>query len=300
MEIYPFSQFSGAQVSYMDKSYLKSRRFNSWLEIKTTAPIQIGYPQLPKAGSEAQFHILRYWLKNCDETHQRLNCYTKTDFVPTRLIDVGFDSSELVRLYETQEGDAFKYVALSHSWGKSPHFQTFHRDLEKYKKGIKISDLPPTFRDAVTSTRKLGLRYLWIDSICIIQRDETDAGDFDQESGRMESVFSSAYCLFAASSAEGQCDGFLNDRESSRRDFVAIQSPGEPTYYVCPAIDDFKGHVLDGVLNKRGWVMQERVLARRAIYFTDKQAYWECGDGVRCESLARMEKYSHHIIRFQH
>jgi Heterokaryon incompatibility protein (HET) len=254
-------------------------------------PTQIGFPQLPKAGSDSQFHILRQWLKNCDETHRRLNCYTETGFLPTRLIDVGLELSETVQLYETTPKDSFKYVALSHSWGKKlPYFQTFRQDLERYKNYIKIEDLPPTFKDAVTSTRKLGLRYLWIDSICIIQRDDTDDGDFDQEAGRMESVFSSAYCVLAASSAEGQSDGFLNDRKSNGRDFVAIKSPGKPTYYVCPSIDDFKGHVLDGVLNKRGWVMQERVLARRTIYFTDTQAYWECGDGVRCESLTKMEK----------
>ena len=254
-------------------------------------PIQIGFPQLPRAGSDAQFKILRQWLKNCDETHQRLNCYAKTAFLPTRLIDVGVDFSESVRLYETQPTDSFKYVALSHCWGKKvPHFQTFRRDLEKYKMKIKIADLPPTFRDAVISTRKLGLRHLWIDSICIIQGDKIDDGDFEQEAMRVESVFSSAYCVLAASSAEGQTDGFLNDREGSRRDFVAMQLHGEPTYYVCPSIDDFKGHVLDGALNKRGWVMQERVLARRTIYFTDTQTYWECGDGVRCESLTKMEK----------
>jgi hypothetical protein len=254
-------------------------------------PTQIGFPKLPKAGSDAQFHILRQWLKNCDDTHRRLNCYTETAFLPTRLIDVGLEFSETVHLYETLPKDSFKYVALSHSWGKKlPYFQTFRRDVERYKNHIKIEALPPTFKDAVICTRKLGLRYLWIDSICIIQRDETDDGDFDQEAGRMESVFSSAYCVLAASSAEGQSDGFLNDRKSNGRDFVAIKPPGKPTYYVCPSIDDFKGHVLDGVLNKRGWVMQERVLARRIIYFTDTQAYWECGDGVRCESLTKMEK----------
>jgi hypothetical protein len=187
---------------------------------------------------------------------------------------------------------------LSHSWGRNlPYFQTFRKDLEKYKKEIKVDDLPPTFRDAVKTTQKLGLQYLWIDSICIIQRDETDSGDFEQEAGRMESVFSSAYCVLAASSAEGQSDGFLNEREGSRRKFVEFKSQGQPTYYVCPLIDDFKGHVLEGILNKRGWVMQERVLARRTIYFTDKQTYWECGEGVRCESLTKMDKYvSAHML----
>jgi len=254
--------------------------------------IQIGFPQLSRAGSDSHFEILRQWLKNCDENHQRPKCQPhKTAFMPTRLIDVGRDGSETIRLHETQPTDSFKYVALSHPWGKKPpYFQTFRRDLEKYKKQIKIADLTSTFKDAVQTTRELRLQFLWIDSICIVQRDETDNGDFEQEAGRVENVFSSAYCVLAASSAEGQSDSFLSVREGSHRNFVTFKRPGQPTFYVCRFIDDFNEHVLEGRLNKRGWVLQERVLARRTIYFTNKQTYWECGDGVRCETLTKMEK----------
>jgi hypothetical protein len=62
-------------------------------------------------------------------------------------------------------------------------------------------------------------------------------------------------------------------------------------YYLTDVIDDFYGDVEQGELNKRGWVFQERALARRTIYFTEKQTYWECGQGVRCETLARAKKY---------
>jgi hypothetical protein len=106
----------------------------------------------------------------------------------------------------------------------------------------------------------------------------------------MESVFSSADCVLAASSAQGQSDGFLNNREGSHRDFVTFKSRNMPPFWVCDFIDDFNQHVLEGPLNKRGWVLQERVLAHRTIYFTNKQTYWECGEGVRCETLTKMEK----------
>jgi len=43
-------------------------------------------------------------------------------------------------------------------------------------------------------------------------------------------------------------------------------------------------------MNKRGWVLQERALACRTIYFTAQQTYWECGGGVRCETLTKMSK----------
>jgi hypothetical protein len=60
--------------------------------------------------------------------------------------------------------------------------------------------------------------------------------------------------------------------------------------YVCDAIDDFNRDVENGQLNRRGWVLQERALARRTIYFADRQTYWECGQGVRCETLTKMNK----------
>jgi len=257
-----------------------------------TTRIQIGFSQLPEARSESHFKIIRQWLKNCDENHQAYKCHaSNSTFLPTRLIDVGCNGSDSVRLYETQVTDSIRYLALSHAWGKKPpYFRTFKRDIEKYKEGIKIADLTTTFKDAVNVTRELGVQYLWIDSICIIQRDELDDGDFEQESARMEEIFSSAYCVLAASSAEGQSDGFLNEREGSDREFVTFDRQGQPPFYICRFIDDFKEHVLEGPLNKRGWVMQERALARRTIYFTNKQTYWECGEGVRCETLTKMEK----------
>lgn len=134
-------------------------------------------------------------------------------------------------------------------------------------------------------TRQLGVQYLWIDSLCIIQGDD---GDFKDEAKHMESVFSFAHCVIAASRSTGTSDGFLKKRRD--RVVVEFDSPGEPTVYVCEAIDDFQGDVIDGALNKRGWVLQERALARRTIYFTETQTYWECGEGIRCETLTKMRK----------
>ena len=103
----------------------------------------------------------------------------------------------------------------------------------------------------------------------------------------MEDVFSSAYCVLAASSANGQEDGFLNPRKEN--DFITFEKDGQPLY-VSRFMDDFNTHVLDGPLSKRGWVLQERALAHRTIFFTDRQTYWECGEGVRCETLIKMDK----------
>ncbi|KAK2746243.1 tol-like protein [Colletotrichum kahawae] len=184
-------------------------------------------------------------------------------------------------------GDA-RYVALSHRWGDTQKHRpllTQLSNLESFKQAIPQVDIPQTFADAMIVTRRLGIQYLWIDALCIIQGD---GGDFNTEAKRMEDVFGCAYCVIAASRASNQREGFLHKPRPQRR-FITIQQEREPPFYVCETVDDFGRHVLDGALNSRGWVLQERALARRTIFFTDSQTYFGCGQGVRCETLAKMQ-----------
>ncbi|KAJ3547792.1 hypothetical protein NM208_g1319 [Fusarium decemcellulare] len=271
-----------------------------------SSSVQVGTPKISRAArTEFQVNLINTWLRECDDKHAKCKGISdlellpttplfrrrKTFRLPTRLIDLG-DTEFGIRLYETQPADdmqKLKYVALSHQWGDpnaSNHFRTTVTNRDAHLTKIDFEKLPTTFKDAVTTTRDMGIRYLWIDSICIIQGP---GGDFNTESQRMEDVFSSAYCVIAASSATDQWDGFLKDRTESSRQYATFEREGSPPIYICHFLDDFNHDVLDGPLNKRGWVLQERVLARRTIYFTDKQIYWECGDGVRCETLTHMK-----------
>jgi hypothetical protein len=204
--------------------------------------------------------------------------------LPTRLIDVGLSCDETVHLWETGPSDGGEWIALSHRWGRR-NFSTTSENLQQHiGQGLSVAELPDTFRDAVIVTRALGKRYLWIDSLCIIQGDD---GDFQTEAMRMADVYSGAYCVLAASCAADHYDGFLKAR--SPRQYVTIAHEGY-NYYICETIDNFKKHVLDGALNLRGWVLQEHALARRTIFFTEHQTYFECRDGVRCESSTKLKK----------
>jgi len=210
--------------------------------------------------------------------------------MPTRLIDVGSSENSRLCLLETckEKPKDSRYIALSHRWGdaaKHPPFKTLQKNLNSFLKEIPYDQLPATFKDAVKVTRALGIQYLWIDSICIIQGDD---GDFSSEAKSMEDVFSCAYFVLAASRATSQHDGFLKDHP--KREYITFQRGAEKPFYVCQHVDDFSRDVLEGSLNSRGWVLQERVLARRTVFFTETQTYFECGSGVRCESLAKMHK----------
>ncbi|KAF2828834.1 HET-domain-containing protein [Ophiobolus disseminans] len=261
--------------------------------------IQIGYHKLPDVGSDLHFGLIQEWLNDCDSTHVECKASTRTKQtrsadvrLPTRLICVGNDEDEFVRLQETRSGDEGHWIALSYRWGDSPPFSTTRQNLSSHIEGMKLTTLPRTFQDAIRVTRGLRQKYLWIDSICIVQGKD---GDFSDESKRMEDVYSGAYCVLAASCATDQRSGFLLPRV--RRHTVALNSKSgggsdSGTIYVCSMIEDFRGHVLQGALHKRGWVLQEHALARRTVFFTEHQTYWECGYGVRCETMVRMTNES--------
>ncbi|KAH6665936.1 hypothetical protein B0J14DRAFT_660071 [Halenospora varia] len=251
---------------------------------KAPPSAQIGLPRLPSRGTRAHLDLLRRWLKVCDENHKQ--CRPRTGFLPTRIIDVGHDTTDAsIKLCTTIGAQVEKYAALSHCWGAQTtwqHHSLSTSNIKALHHKINFGRLPKTFQDAITVTRALGIRYLWIDSLCIIQDSKSD---WAAEATLMEDVFSSACCTIAASSANSS-DGFLGSR--STRNFVTIPTASDGPYYICDTIDDFRTDVEEGLLNRRGWVLQERALSPRTIHFTSNQAYWECGEGIRSETLSKL------------
>lgn len=183
-----------------------------------------------------------------------------------------------------------RYLALSHPWGsirKHRHFMTTADKVTLFADSINEDELPQNYHDAIHITRALGISYIWIDSICICQASDADNGDFTEEAEHMESIFSSAYCVLAASTGSGMSDGFLNERVQSN--VVALVSKTDNNiYYVSDVADDFVTDVEQSFLSRRGWAFQERAIARRTIYFTQNQTYFECGKGIRCETLSKL------------
>lgn len=279
--------------------------------------IQRGFPRLPPPGSEIQARLLNHWIKDCDDTNRHDCCkpeaLPENLRAPTRLIHVGDLKSctftvKLDCSPEQRKGE--KYIALSHPWGdKSKHARlcTTVKNIEDFQKLIKFDDLPKNFQDAVTVTRSLNIQYLWIDSLCIKQKyesddkSECDDGDFYEECKFMEDYYCGAYCTIAATSATGSSDGFLKTRlqagsKARQRHCYALntrigsESVAESTFYLCSAIDDFAEDVDKSRLSSRGWVFQERALSRRTIHFAETQVYFECGQGIRCETMTKLFK----------
>jgi hypothetical protein len=259
----------------------------------------IGRPILPDLDSSARSALLLTWLDWCDKSH---NCNRNRvglgTGLPTRLLHVGplkelGHNADRVRLIHISEATSQRYVALSHCWGQLPEeeqrrFCTTPSNLDRRLQGFNVSELSKTFQDAVIVTRELGIDYLWIDSLCIIQYEDSGE-DWKYESTRMETVFSQAYCTIAATAATHINAGFL--KRDTRIDDIYVKDTSGNEFYVSNDIDDFDEDVDRARLNSRAWVMQETVLARRTIHFSNKQMYWECGGGIFCENLTRLTRY---------
>jgi hypothetical protein len=215
--------------------------------------------------------------------------------MPTRVIDVGDGhTAHLVLTNNIRQGA--HYIALSHCWGdvwkdlleeERDQWSTTPKGVQRKIEGFLVKELPQTFQDAIRVTREIGLQYLWIDSLCIIQGDERD---WATESEKMQAVFQNAYCTIAATSAENSTKGFLNRPKEEDSHYVIVPKSSHGKVYISTSIDDFDGDVVKGILNTRAWVLQERALSRRTIHFTKRQTYWECGGGVWCETLTYMKK----------
>lgn len=249
---------------------------------------QLGLPRLPDHGSPEQFLLLKEWIQVCDSTHE--TCHRSdteeadekpVSAMPTRLVELG----NPLRLIYSSCIKPSLYVALSHCWGKAETLCTTTQNITQFMQSIDFSSLPKTFSDAIQVTRGIGIQYLWIDSLCIIQDDKED---WEYESAQMEQVFSFAYCTIGAGSSKSSEEGFLHNRK--HRPCIQLEKDSIGRLYVCQNIDNFHRDVELGELNSRGWVLQERALSRRTIFYTTTQVYWECGAGVHCETLARLKK----------
>ncbi|KAF2127844.1 HET-domain-containing protein, partial [Dothidotthia symphoricarpi CBS 119687] len=186
---------------------------------------------------------IQSWIASCVATHHDCTIFNKS--IPKRLIKL--DGDACLRSPETP----VRYAALSYCWGSFKQPTTTKANVAIRYNHLNISNLPQTLKDAVVMTRKLGIDYLWIDSICIVQDDEDD---WATESAKMGDLYSNAYVVLAATGAIVNNHGFIEQTRLS-------QFP----------------------LFKRGWTMQERLLATRTVHFLPDEVLYECKTSTRCE-----------------
>lgn len=266
-----------------------------------------------RSDSDIAFGRLEGWLKDCTSNHPRCGAAPLTPMLPNRVIDVSVSERE-VALVESR-GMRGRYLALSHSWGKSSRLMATKETRQDLECGVAISFLPETFQDAVKITRRLGLKYLWIDCLCIMQ---DDSADWERESAMMDQVYRNSYLTISASSSEDSYSGCFPKRtnefyispgtkslgyETPREaiDFKYPSRPGSQTRiglfeeWLPGSVSQAPQRTQTGTfgkrvdpiedqpLSRRGWTLQERLLSPRIIHYATDQMYFECESTILSE-----------------
>ncbi|KAI0384266.1 heterokaryon incompatibility protein-domain-containing protein [Hypomontagnella monticulosa] len=235
-------------------------------------------------------NLWRHWYNMCSKTH--VTCQAGQlrlhPFAPTRLIELQDDDHGNIykwTLVCPEPGVSVPYLTLSHCWGTSKHTCLTESNYQEFLKGSPISTLPRTYQDACVVAHSLGFRYVWIDSLCIIQ-DSIE--DWRTQSHLMHLIYKSASCNIAATWGEDGNDGCFRTVDPWIRDPTPItldfELNGQSEFMISKS-DTHHEDIIKAPLNQRGWVVQERYLARRQLGFSKHQAYWECPELIASEQL---------------
>ncbi|KAJ4985521.1 hypothetical protein SVAN01_08992 [Stagonosporopsis vannaccii] len=232
------------------------------------------------------FSTLRGWIQQCSTSHRRCQRFLQEPYLPTRVVEI-LDSRS-VRLRETDNENGL-YTCLSHCWGVQPIIRTTTASIAAHRTSIPWANLPKTFQDAVNITSRLGIKYIWIDSLCILQ---DDLNDWRHEGGKMCDVYSNSYLTIAASKSKdgsGGCYATADRKDDTTHWFAnadgALYSVhGRKRIWHVGDQDDVDGDIADVFpLTTRAWVLQERLLSPRIVHFGPVEVSWECKEGEACE-----------------
>jgi hypothetical protein len=174
-------------------------------------------PAIGNTSTEESLARAKTWISRCSREHE--SCQRPPEEpLPKRIIEIEEDKLRLL----TETGGQFgSYIALSHCWGdsRSPCLTTT-ATIEVNTRGIAWTSLPNTLRDAILACRELRIRYLWIDSICIIQDDDID---WKEESGKMAEIYYNSYLTICATSAQSDDGGLWPSALKSLPQEVVVQ-----------------------------------------------------------------------------
>lgn len=240
------------------------------------------YAEDDSTGSWASMSLVKLWYGACLKEHRL--CAPKSRTMPTRVIDLGNLDNILLHKPPREQKDA--YIAVSHQWGEQKTRKQFNLRATKKSRLPPFFLWPQVFQDAFLVAEALGIRYIWIDTVCI---DQNDSNDWNRESGKMAEYYGNAALVIAASKAKNWTEGCFSQRnpllvrpcriEFSRFNPAACSAPC--VWVVNQDLRDtgIKKHPL----HARAWVLQEELLPRRLLRYGLSQISWECLEQERDE-----------------
>jgi hypothetical protein len=238
--------------------------------------------------------IADQWMKSCISDHQRCSAVQDPSFLPSRLLQISVvQNVPTYRLVLRNEcPSSARYIALSYVWGKTligdklRLLETTFKDLRRLR---PVSTLPKTYADTMTVALRLGIHYLWVDSLCIYQDSKED---WRAEAATMQHVYRNAVLTIAALAGAGDHAGLFHDRDTASvtPTRVKIDHFGDGRLSVYRHTEERGGWWSSWTfgsgssLTKRAWCYQERLLSPRSLYFGSDHLFWECRERLACEA----------------
>ncbi|KAJ8110922.1 hypothetical protein OPT61_g6359 [Boeremia exigua] len=229
----------------------------------------------------------REWVATCCDSHK--HCGIKNDgeehFLPTRLLDVGVLGQQSVRLVSSEqirETDGTSYVTLSYCRGDLGNIGGL-TEINLAEHNILVDSLPLTIQDAVKVTQACGIRYLWVDALCITQTEMES--HWQRELADMGKIYKHSVFTIAASGARTISDGLFSCMAAAcwpvQNFHIPLQEnpkKWDKGFNFDAIMPDWTASVERSPLSTRGWVLQERILAAKTLFWTEEGVFWQCNE----------------------
>lgn len=227
--------------------------------------------------SSAVGALANSWLSQCARNHDKCRLHKPQQYCPLRLIDLDFQRPRLVLAKDLRR--SVEYAVLSHCWGVEPFLVLTQDQIPTYQKeGFSLSELPLNFRDVIQICRWLRIRYLWIDSLCIIQSGSKYHKDWARHVHIMRRIYASAILCISTAAATKATETCLKDRDPRAVQSVIVEDNNQ--VYVPVSQHHIERGFLKAPIAERGWILQERLFSRRILTIGRQQLFWECKESI--------------------
>ncbi|KAI3332710.1 heterokaryon incompatibility protein-domain-containing protein [Ustulina deusta] len=220
---------------------------------------------LPTLASDDRVCVeIQDWATACERHPQcgNLNWSRKN---PTRLIQILSDTQ--IQIIDARHVEFVQYVALSYCWGSSriADTRTVKANIAERKKPFPITDLRKTIQHAIDLVRRVGLRFIWVDSVCINQDSNED---WESEAILMAEVYSNAYFTLCFVLAEHADAALIQPRDAWTYPVEPCSLGGQRLSMASLTLDELKQLA---TYSTRAWTLQEEKLSPRIVYWTPQR-----------------------------
>ncbi|KAB8223277.1 heterokaryon incompatibility protein-domain-containing protein [Aspergillus novoparasiticus] len=259
--------FDGTNDTSLEGVYtVKSTHITNDFSVRARPPSL----QLDRAIPSAQ-----RWINGCLDGHEKCPKDTQPMSYPTRLLKIEESSVRLV--LPAEDVVSGSYAALSYCWGPNPSFlRLSDSNLQTLRDGVSYSTLPLAYQEAIKVMRAIGIQYLWIDSLCIIQIGPGSEEDWKSEAMKMQEVYSNCFLHLSLSTAPSPNYSCLQCHHDTKiKEVPPFQAQVNPNHgdnrdmeledwVIIPPRYSSEGLQLSP-LGKRAWALQEWFFAPRIL-----------------------------------